>query len=144
MLTAKNNKKKKSITLKSFNYLLCMLCSYFETPNRKRSMIQPLPPFPFFVFCFWSLFVCLFVFIKIWSVSAEKVESNANNSLKYVPGKARSHHLEKMMTKEELEEEQRVQHEQLAAIFQLLKENKETFGEVSEGDIEEQLQLYSI
>lgn len=63
--------------------------------------------FPFFVFCFWSLFVCLFVFIKIWSVSAEKVESNANNSLKYVPGKARSHHLEKMMTKEELEEEQR-------------------------------------
>lgn len=74
----------------------------------------------------------------------EKVESNANNSLKYVPGKARSHHLEKMMTKEELEEEQRVQHEQLAAIFQLLKENKETFGEVSEGDMEEQLRLYSI
>lgn len=74
----------------------------------------------------------------------EKVESNANNSLKYVPGKARSHHLEKMMTKEELEEEQRVQHEQLTAIFQLLKENKETFGEVSEGDIEEQLRLYSI
>ncbi|XP_006791043.1 uncharacterized protein LOC102776975 isoform X1 [Neolamprologus brichardi] len=74
----------------------------------------------------------------------EKVESNANNSLKYVPGKARSHHMEKMMTKEELEEEQRVQHEQLTAIFQLLKENKETFGEVSEGDIEEQLRLYSI
>lgn len=72
------------------------------------------------------------------------MESNANNSLKYVPGKARSHHLEKMMTKEELEEEQRVQHEQLTAIFQLLKENKETFGEVSEGDIEEQLRLYSI
>lgn len=71
-------------------------------------------------------------------------ESNANSSLKYVPGKARSHHLEKMMTKEELEEEQRVQHEQLATIFQLLKENKETFGEVSEGDIEEQLRLYSI
>uniref|UniRef100_A0A668S4C2 Matrix-remodeling-associated protein 7 helical domain-containing protein n=1 Tax=Oreochromis aureus TaxID=47969 RepID=A0A668S4C2_OREAU len=123
MLTAKNNKKK-SITLKSFNYLLYFL-------------------FLFFVFGL-CLFVCLFVFIKIWSVSAEKVESNANNSLKYVPGKARSHHLEKMMTKEELEEEQRVQHEQLAAIFQLLKENKETFGEVSEGDIEEQLQLYSI
>lgn len=38
----------------------------------------------------------------------------------------------------------RVQHEQLTAIFQLLKENKETFGEVSEGDIEEQLRLYSI
>lgn len=59
--------------------------------------------FPFLVFL---AFVCLFL-IKNWSVSAEKVESNANNSLKYVPGKARSHHLEKMMTKEELEEEQR-------------------------------------
>ncbi|KAM9424169.1 matrix-remodeling-associated protein 7 [Pholidichthys leucotaenia] len=76
--------------------------------------------------------------------SSEKVESNASNSLKYVPGKARSHHLEMMMSKEELEEEQRVQREQLAAIFQLLKDNKETFGEVSEGDLEEQLQLYSI
>uniref|UniRef100_A0A3Q1BVD0 Matrix-remodeling-associated protein 7 helical domain-containing protein n=1 Tax=Amphiprion ocellaris TaxID=80972 RepID=A0A3Q1BVD0_AMPOC len=67
-----------------------------------------------------------------------------NNSLKYVPGKARSHHLETMMSKDELEEEQRVQHEQLAAIFQLLKDNKETFGDVSEGDMEEQLRLYSI
>lgn len=38
----------------------------------------------------------------------------------------------------------RVQREQLAAIFQLLKDNKETFGEVSEGDMEEQLRLYSI
>lgn len=74
----------------------------------------------------------------------EKEESNANNTLKYVPGKARSHHLEMMMSKQELEEEQRVQREQLSAIFQLLKDNKETFGEVSEGDIEEQLRLYSI
>ncbi|XP_038128748.1 uncharacterized protein LOC119774981 isoform X1 [Cyprinodon tularosa] len=73
-----------------------------------------------------------------------KVESDANNSLKYVPGKARSHHLEAMMSKEELEEEQRVQREQLAAIFQLLKDNKETFGNMSEGDLEEQLRLYSI
>ncbi|XP_005794669.1 uncharacterized protein LOC102229976 isoform X1 [Xiphophorus maculatus] len=73
-----------------------------------------------------------------------KVESDANNSLKYVPGKARSHHLEVMMSKEELAEEQRVQREQLAAIFQLLKDNKETFGDVSEGDLEEQLRLYSI
>lgn len=73
-----------------------------------------------------------------------KVGSDANNSLKYVPGKARSHHLEAMMSKEELEEEQRVQREQLAAIFQLLKENKETFGDMSEGDLEEQLRLYSI
>ncbi|XP_043958583.1 matrix-remodeling-associated protein 7-like isoform X3 [Gambusia affinis] len=73
-----------------------------------------------------------------------KVESDANNSLKYVPGKARSHHLEVMMSKEELAEEQRVQREQLAAIFQLLKDNKETFGDMSEGDLEEQLRLYSI
>lgn len=36
----------------------------------------------------------------------------------------------------------RVQREQLAAIFQLLKENQEMFGEMSEGDMEEQ--LYSI
>ncbi|XP_035648899.1 uncharacterized protein LOC118398033 isoform X2 [Oncorhynchus keta] len=64
--------------------------------------------------------------------------------LKYVPGMLRTSHMEKMMTKEELEEEQRVQREQLAAIFQLLKENQETFGEVSEGDVEEQLRLYSI
>ncbi|XP_008435218.1 matrix-remodeling-associated protein 7 isoform X4 [Poecilia reticulata] len=73
-----------------------------------------------------------------------KVESDANNSLKYVPGKARSHHLEVMMSKEELADEQRVQREQLAAIFQLLKDNKETFGDMSEGDLEEQLRLYSI
>uniref|UniRef100_A0A674F7I5 Uncharacterized LOC115153479 n=1 Tax=Salmo trutta TaxID=8032 RepID=A0A674F7I5_SALTR len=64
--------------------------------------------------------------------------------LKYVPGMLRTSQMEKMMTKEELEEEQRVQREQLAAIFQLLKENQETFGEVSEGDVEEQLRLYSI
>ncbi|XP_026172035.1 matrix-remodeling-associated protein 7 isoform X2 [Mastacembelus armatus] len=74
----------------------------------------------------------------------DQAESNADNSLRYVPGKSRSHHLQMMMSKDELEEEQRVQREQLAAIFQLLKDNKETFGEVSEGDIEEQLKLYSI
>ncbi|KAM9716397.1 matrix-remodeling-associated protein 7 isoform 1-T1 [Menidia menidia] len=74
----------------------------------------------------------------------EKTESDENDSLKYVPGKARSHHMEVMMSKEELEEEQRVQREQLAAIFQLLKDNKETFGEMSEGDLEDQLRLYSI
>ncbi|XP_060884493.1 uncharacterized protein LOC132955601 isoform X1 [Labrus mixtus] len=71
-------------------------------------------------------------------------DTDENSSLKYVPGKARSHHLEMMMSTEELQEEQRVQREQLAAIFQLLKENKETFGDVSEGDMEEQLRLYSI
>ncbi|KAL6094382.1 mxra7 [Pungitius sinensis] len=74
----------------------------------------------------------------------EKLDSDANESLRYAPGKARSHHLQRMMSKDELEEERRVQREQLAAIFQLLKENQETFGEVSDGDMEEQLRLYSI
>ncbi|XP_034414969.1 uncharacterized protein LOC117748930 [Cyclopterus lumpus] len=74
----------------------------------------------------------------------DKVESNADDSLKYVPGKARTHHLQKMMSTEELEEERRVQREQLAAIFQLLKDNQETFGHVSDGDMEDQLRLYSI
>lgn len=40
-------------------------------------------------------------------MSSDLVESNEDNSLKYVPGKARSHRLEMMMSKEELEEEQR-------------------------------------
>ncbi|XP_061562355.1 matrix-remodeling-associated protein 7-like [Phycodurus eques] len=75
---------------------------------------------------------------------AESPEINDKSELKYVPGKSRSHHMEMMMSKEELEEEQRVQREQLAAIFQLLKDNTETFGDVSEGDMEEQLRLYSI
>ncbi|XP_077482687.1 uncharacterized protein LOC144093220 [Stigmatopora argus] len=74
----------------------------------------------------------------------DKSEFLANDSLKYLPGKSRSHHMEMMMSQEELEEEQRVQQEQLAAIFQLLKDNTETFGDVSEGDMEEQLRLYSI
>uniref|UniRef100_A0A671X4Z3 Matrix-remodeling-associated protein 7 helical domain-containing protein n=1 Tax=Sparus aurata TaxID=8175 RepID=A0A671X4Z3_SPAAU len=81
--------------------------------------------------------------ISVCSVSSDKLEPD-DDCLKYLPGKARSHHLEMMMSTEELEEEQRVQREQLAAIFQLLKENKETFGDVSEGDMEEQLRLYSI
>ncbi|XP_061667347.1 matrix-remodeling-associated protein 7-like [Syngnathoides biaculeatus] len=76
--------------------------------------------------------------------SNEKSELYVNNSLKYIPGKSRSHHMEMMMSKEELEEEQKVQREQLAAIFQLLKDNTETFGDVSEGDMEEQMRLYSI
>ncbi|XP_041672254.1 uncharacterized protein LOC121528746 isoform X2 [Cheilinus undulatus] len=74
----------------------------------------------------------------------DEESSNENDALKYIPGKARSHHLQMMMSTEELEEEQRVQREQLAAIFQLLKDNKETFGDVTEGDMEEQLRLYSI
>ncbi|KAG9350333.1 hypothetical protein JZ751_026687 [Albula glossodonta] len=62
----------------------------------------------------------------------------------YAHAKLRTSQLEKMMTKEELEEEHRVQREQLAAIFQLLKDNRDTFGDVTEGDVEEQLKLYSI
>lgn len=38
----------------------------------------------------------------------------------------------------------RVQQEQLAAIFLLLRENQEALGEVTEGDMEEQLKLYSL
>ncbi|TNN52688.1 hypothetical protein EYF80_037068 [Liparis tanakae] len=37
----------------------------------------------------------------------DKVESNADDSLKYVPGKARTHHLQMMMSTDELEEERR-------------------------------------
>ncbi|KAK6328455.1 hypothetical protein J4Q44_G00004330 [Coregonus suidteri] len=88
-----------------------------------------------------------------YSNDMEEVDADGAR-LKYVPGMLRTSQMEKMMTKEELEEEQRVefttdftslvQREQLAAIFQLLKENQETFGEVSEGDVEEQLRLYNI
>ncbi|XP_065753151.1 matrix-remodeling-associated protein 7 [Phocoena phocoena] len=65
-------------------------------------------------------------------------------SFKYSPGKLRGNQYRKMMTKEELEEEQRVQKEQLAAIFKLMKDNKETFGEMSDGDVQDQLRLYDM
>ncbi|XP_067403722.1 matrix-remodeling-associated protein 7 isoform X1 [Emydura macquarii macquarii] len=65
-------------------------------------------------------------------------------SFKYSPGKLRGNQYKTMMTKEELEEEQRVQREQLAAIFRLMKENSETFGAMSEGDMKEQLKLYDM
>ncbi|XP_058904129.1 matrix-remodeling-associated protein 7 [Kogia breviceps] len=65
-------------------------------------------------------------------------------SFKYSPGKLRGDQYKKMMTKEELEEEQRVQKEQLAAIFKLMKDNKGTFGEMSDGDVQEQLRLYDM
>ncbi|XP_073684534.1 uncharacterized protein mxra7 [Garra rufa] len=64
--------------------------------------------------------------------------------LRYMAGMLRTCQLEKMMTKEELEEEQRIQQEQLAAIFQLLKDKQDTFGEVTEKDLQEQLKLYSV
>lgn len=38
----------------------------------------------------------------------------------------------------------RVQKEQLAAIFKLLKDNKDTFGEMSDYDVQEQLRLYDM
>ncbi|XP_046305465.2 matrix-remodeling-associated protein 7 isoform X2 [Marmota monax] len=55
-------------------------------------------------------------------------EDGETFSFKYSPGQLRGNQYKKMMTKEELEEEQRVQKEQLAAIFKLMKDNKETFG----------------
>ncbi|XP_047464169.1 uncharacterized protein LOC125021984 isoform X2 [Mugil cephalus] len=42
------------------------------------------------------------------ATESPEINENTNNPLKYVPGKARSHHLEMMMSKEELEEEQRI------------------------------------
>ncbi|KAH0518660.1 Matrix-remodeling-associated protein 7, partial [Microtus ochrogaster] len=65
-------------------------------------------------------------------------------SFKYSPGQLRGSQYKRMMTKEELEEEQRVQKEQLAAIFKLMKDNKETFGEMTDGDMQEQLRLYDM
>ncbi|XP_020821627.1 matrix-remodeling-associated protein 7 isoform X2 [Phascolarctos cinereus] len=65
-------------------------------------------------------------------------------SFKYSPGKMRGNQYKRMMTKEELEEEQRVKKEQLAAIFKLMKDNTETFGEMSDGDMQEQLKLYDM
>ncbi|XP_017740085.1 PREDICTED: matrix-remodeling-associated protein 7 [Rhinopithecus bieti] len=77
--------------------------------------------------------------------SAGPVEDDGEGfSFKYSPGKLRGNQYKKMMTKEELEEEQRVQKEQLAAIFKLMKDNKETFGEMSDGDVQEQLRLYDM
>lgn len=43
----------------------------------------------------------------VCSVLADDLDSDGPNALRYVPGKARSHHLEMMLSKEELEEEQR-------------------------------------
>nr|XP_008009819.1 matrix-remodeling-associated protein 7 isoform X2 [Chlorocebus sabaeus] len=76
--------------------------------------------------------------------SAGPEEEDEGFSFKYSPGKLRGNQYKKMMTKEELEEEQRVQKEQLAAIFKLMKDNKETFGEMSDGDVQEQLRLYDM
>lgn len=42
----------------------------------------------------------------LYSLLPDEMESDGS-ALRYVPGKARSHHLEMMLSKEELEEEQR-------------------------------------
>uniref|UniRef100_A0A2K5RTS4 Matrix-remodeling-associated protein 7 helical domain-containing protein n=1 Tax=Cebus imitator TaxID=2715852 RepID=A0A2K5RTS4_CEBIM len=78
------------------------------------------------------------------SSAGPEEEDGEGFSFKYSPGKLRGNQYKKMMTKEELEEEQRVQKEQLAAIFKLMKDNKETFGEMSDGDVQEQLRLYDM
>ncbi|XP_070793626.1 matrix-remodeling-associated protein 7 [Pituophis catenifer annectens] len=74
----------------------------------------------------------------------EAEDADEKLSFKYSPGKLRGNQYKTMMTKEELEEEQRVQREQLAAIFTLLKEKSDTFGDMSESDIKEQLKLYDM
>ncbi|XP_056670228.1 matrix-remodeling-associated protein 7 isoform X3 [Monodelphis domestica] len=74
----------------------------------------------------------------------EEEDEEETFSFKYSPGKLRGNQYKKMMTKEELEEEQRVKKEQLAAIFKLMKDNMETFGEMSDGDMQEQLKLYDM
>ena len=63
-------------------------------------------PLLFVLFFFKIKVKCRFL-IKVYSVLSDNEESNANDSLKYVPGKARSHHLQMMMSADELEEEQR-------------------------------------
>lgn len=76
---------------------------------------------------------------------AEPEEEDGGEAFfKYSPGKLRGNQYKQLMTKEELEEEHRVQKEQLAAIFKLMEDNKETFGEMSDGDMQEQLRLYDM
>ncbi|XP_070595917.1 matrix-remodeling-associated protein 7 isoform X2 [Erythrolamprus reginae] len=77
-------------------------------------------------------------------IKEPEAEDDEKFSLKYSPGKLRGNQYKTMMTKEELEEEQRVQKEQLAAIFNLLKEKSDTFGDMSQSDIKEQLKLYDM
>ncbi|XP_042303484.1 matrix-remodeling-associated protein 7 [Sceloporus undulatus] len=74
----------------------------------------------------------------------ENEDAEEQFSFKYSPGKLRGSQYKAMMTKEEIEEEQRVKREQLTAIFTLLKEKPDTFGEMSETDIKEQLKLYDM
>nr|XP_020662126.1 bifunctional arginine demethylase and lysyl-hydroxylase JMJD6 isoform X2 [Pogona vitticeps] len=77
-------------------------------------------------------------------VKEPEAEEDEQFSFKYSPGKLRGSQYKTMMTKEELEEERRIEREQLTAIFNLIKEKEDTFGEMSENDIKEQLKLYDI
>nr|XP_060620579.1 matrix-remodeling-associated protein 7 isoform X2 [Anolis sagrei ordinatus] len=77
-------------------------------------------------------------------VKEPETEDADEQFFKYSPGKLRGSQYKAMMTKEELEDEQRVKREQLTAIFSLLKEKPDTFGEMSETDMKDQLRLYDI
>ncbi|KAJ6660466.1 hypothetical protein lerEdw1_017890 [Lerista edwardsae] len=94
-------------------------------------------------YCINNLLTHSLVFVLIQTSSLSSVVDE-EFSFKYSPGKLRGNQYKTMMTKEELEEEQRVQREQLTAIFTLMKEKTETFGDMSETDIKEQLKLYDM
>ncbi|KAM8945374.1 matrix-remodeling-associated protein 7 [Pelodytes ibericus] len=81
---------------------------------------------------------------KILKISEADEADDEDFSFKYIPGKLRGSDYEKMLTKDELEEEQRVQREQLGAIFQMMEKNQETFGAMSDRDVKEQLKLYNM
>ncbi|XP_077315413.1 matrix-remodeling-associated protein 7 isoform X1 [Lithobates pipiens] len=81
---------------------------------------------------------------KVLKISEADDADDEDFSFKYVPGKLRGSDYEKMLTKDELEEEQRVQREQLGAIFRMMEKNQETFGMMSEVDLKDQLRLYNM
>ncbi|XP_053309925.1 matrix-remodeling-associated protein 7 [Spea bombifrons] len=81
---------------------------------------------------------------KILKISEADDADDEDFSFKYCPGKLRGSEYEKMLTKDELEEEQRVQREQLGAIFQMMEQNQETFGKMSDHDVKDQLKLYNM
>ncbi|XP_040186042.1 matrix-remodeling-associated protein 7 isoform X1 [Rana temporaria] len=81
---------------------------------------------------------------KVLKISEADDADDEDFSFKYVPGKLRGSDFEKMLTKDELEEEQRVQREQLGAIFRMMENNQETFGMMSDVDLKDQLRLYNM
>ncbi|XP_069608202.1 matrix-remodeling-associated protein 7 isoform X1 [Ranitomeya imitator] len=81
---------------------------------------------------------------KVLKISEADDADDEAFSFKYQPGKLRGSDYESMLTKEELEEEQRIQREQLGAIFKMMESNEETFGMMSEGEMKEQLKLYNM